>query len=203
MALSDPVGGCCETALMTDISERYRRLAGEIATKVEQVDNPAWANPSPCEGWTAIDVLRHLVETQGMFAGLVGLAFEPGPDVTNDPGGAWKSASAQMHRLLADAQTAAKEFEGHSGTSTLATAVDRYVCFDLAIHGWDLARATGLDERIDPTEMPRLWTTAESFGDMIRSQGTCGPALEPPPDADEQDRLLAYLGRLTGPRAVD
>jgi hypothetical protein len=36
---------------------------------------------------------------------------------------------------------------------------------------------------------------AEELGDTLRSEGVCGPALEPPADADEQTRLLAFLGR--------
>ncbi len=31
-----------------------------------------WDSPSPCEEWTARDVVGHVVETQGMFLGLVG-----------------------------------------------------------------------------------------------------------------------------------
>lgn len=31
--------------------------------------------------------------------------------------------------------------------------------------------------------------------DALRFPGTCGPAVEPPPGAGEQQRLLAYLGR--------
>jgi len=39
------------------------------------------------------------------------------------------------------------------------------------------------------------WESVELFGDAIRSAGTCGPAVEVPPDADEQTRLIGYLGR--------
>ncbi|MGQ0774749.1 MAG: maleylpyruvate isomerase N-terminal domain-containing protein [Pseudonocardiales bacterium] len=68
---------------------------------------------------------------------------------------------------------------------------------DLVRHvlGWDLARATGQDERIDPWELARLWESVKLFGDAIRTEGTCGPAVDPPPGADDQTRLLAYLGR--------
>ena len=36
--------------------------------------------------------------------------------------------------------------------------------------------------------------TAE-FGDMLRTQGVCGPEVEVAADADEQTKLLAFLGR--------
>jgi len=33
------------------------------------------------------------------------------------------------------------------------------------------------------------------WGDAMRGPGAMGPALDPPPDADAQVRLLAHLGR--------
>lgn len=179
----------------TEVAERYRRLAAAVTAKIEQVPPDRWASQSPCAQWTAREVVRHLVDVHGMFLGLVGRRLEPGPDVDDGPLGAWASARAQMQADLDDPALAAEEFDGISGRSTFAEAVDRFVCFDLNVHGWDLARATGLDERIDPAEVPRLWRTAESFGDAIRSDNVCGPAVAVSDDADEQTRLLAYLGR--------
>jgi uncharacterized protein (TIGR03086 family) len=135
-----------------------------------------------------------------MFAGFVGLTLEPGPDVDTDPVGAWTTASGQMQRYLDDPDTATTQFQGRGGVTTLEDAVDRFVSFDLNVHGWDLAHATGLDERIDPAEIPHLWESVDAFADMIRSEGAFGPAVDPPPGASEQDRLLAHLGR--DPKAV-
>jgi uncharacterized protein (TIGR03086 family) len=180
---------------MSEVADRYRRLAAAMTRRIEQVPPDRWSNQSPCEKWTARDVVQHLVDVHGMFLGLVGRAMRPGPAVDDDPVAAWASARDQVQADLDDPQRAAAEFDGVSGRSTFEEAVDRFVCFDLNIHGWDLARATGQDERIEPSELPRLWRTAESFGDAIRSEKVCGPAVEVPSDADEQDRLLAYLGR--------
>ena len=48
---------------------------------------------------------------------------------------------------------AGTEFDGFFGRSTFAQGVDRFLCSDLVLHGWDLARATGLDETMDPAEI--------------------------------------------------
>jgi uncharacterized protein (TIGR03086 family) len=181
---------------VAEVAGRYRRLAAAVTGKIEQVPADRWSSQSPCEDWSARDVVRHLIDVHSRFLGLVGRTLEPGPeDVDTNPLRAWVSARDQLQRNLDDPQLAGQEFEGVAGRSTFAAAVDRFVCFDLNIHGWDLARATGLDARIDPAELPRLWETAESFGDAIRSANVCGPPVEPPDDADEQSRLLAYLGR--------
>jgi uncharacterized protein (TIGR03086 family) len=180
---------------MSEVSERYRRLAGALTEKIEQVPSDGWSSQSPCENWTARDLVRHLVDVHGMFMGMVGRQLRPGPDVESDPLGAWTSARDQVQSDLDDPERANTEFDGVSGRSTFAAAVDRFICFDLNIHGWDLARATGQDERIEPAELPKLWATAESFGDAIRSENVCGPPVEVPDDAPEQDRLIAFLGR--------
>ena len=130
-----------------------------------------------------------------MFAGFVGLTIEPGPDVDSDPLGAWTAASGQMQALLDKPETADKQFQGFSGATTLGEAVDLFLCFDLNVHGWDLSRAAGLDDRIDPAELDRLWQSVEAFGDRIRSEGAFGPPVSVPPEASDQAKLLAHLGR--------
>jgi uncharacterized protein (TIGR03086 family) len=180
---------------MSDIAERYRRLAAGFADTIRQVPADRWSDPSPCAGWTARDVVGHLVDVHGIFLGLVGRELRPGPAPAADPLGAFTAASAQVQADLDDPGRAGAGFDGYFGRSTFAEAVDRFVCFDLLVHRWDLSRAAGLDERVDAAELPRLWQDVEVFGDAIRSEGTCGPAVEPPADADEQTRLLCYLGR--------
>jgi hypothetical protein len=48
---------------MTDVSDRYRRLAAEFTRHVDGVPAGGWDSPSPCAGWTALDVLRHVGQT--------------------------------------------------------------------------------------------------------------------------------------------
>lgn len=180
---------------MTDVSDRYRRLSGAFADKIAAVPSDRWTAPTPCTGWTVRDLVRHVAENPAIFLGMVGRELRPGPSVADDPLGAFTSARDQVQADLDDPARAETEFDGYFGRTTFAEAIDRFLCFDLVVHGWDLARATGLDERIDPGELPPLWASTESFGDAIRSEGVCGPAVDPPPDAGEQARLLAYLGR--------
>jgi hypothetical protein len=114
---------------MSGRSDRYRRLAQAVTDKIRSVPEERSPNASPCPGWTARDVVRHLVPTQGMFAGFVGLTLEPGPDVDADPLGAWTAASTQLQAHLDVPETADRQFQGFSGATTLAEAVDRFLCF--------------------------------------------------------------------------
>lgn len=181
------------------VSRRYDRLAGSFAERIDSVPADRWWASSPCEGWSARDVVRHVVETHGMFLGFVGRSLIPvAPSADDDPAAAFGAARATVQADLDDPERAGAEYDGFGGRSTFAEGVDRFLCFDLNVHGWDLARAAGLDASIDPDELLRLRADAEAFGDALRGPGAFGPAVEAPPDADEQTRLLAFLGRRTG-----
>lgn len=100
-----------------------------------------------------------------------------------------------MLALRQDPSTATQTSTGHFGERSFAWRVDSFLSFDLVVHGWDLARATGQDETMDPRELPRIRADAEALGDMARAPGVFAAPVEPPEGADEQTRVLAFLGR--------
>jgi uncharacterized protein (TIGR03086 family) len=63
------------------------------------------------------------------------------------------------------------------------------------IHTWDLARATGVDETLDATEVHQMLVMSEPYDEMLRASGQYGPRVAVPDDADEQTRLIAFMGR--------
>jgi uncharacterized protein (TIGR03086 family) len=180
---------------MSEISERYGRLAADFASTVDAVPADRWNSPSPCEGWDARDVVRHVVGNCETFEGFIGGSLGDIPSVDDDPSGAFKAASAVVLRDLEDPARATAGFDGFFGPSTFEQAVDRFASFDLLIHRWDLGRAAGIDVRMHPADVRWADDKAKSFGDMIRTDGVCGPEVEAPAGADEQAKLLAYLGR--------
>jgi uncharacterized protein (TIGR03086 family) len=180
---------------MREVAERYRRLSGAFAARIATVPADRWEDPSPCEGWTARDVVRHVVGSQARFLRLVGRELGPVPDVADDPAGAWDAARAVVQADLDDPVRAAAEFDGLFGRTTFAQAVDRFGNTDLVVHAWDLARATGQDERLPPEEVRRVLAATAGLEDSMRGPRTFGPPVDVPPDADEQTRMLAFLGR--------
>jgi uncharacterized protein (TIGR03086 family) len=178
---------------MTEISERYARHADAFAATVASVPEDRWSAPSPCEGWTARGVLDHLVQIHGMFLGLVGR--EPGPGPT-DPAGAFAHVRAIVQADLEDPERAGASYEGMFGTQTFERSVDGFVTMDLIVHRWDLGTAAGLDVVIPADEIARIVAFVERMPPEVRASGTVfGPALEPPPGADDQTRMLAAVGR--------
>lgn len=46
---------------MSEVNDRYRRRADAFERKVAAVRPEQWSNQSPCEDWTARDVLGHVI----------------------------------------------------------------------------------------------------------------------------------------------
>jgi uncharacterized protein (TIGR03086 family) len=180
---------------MSEVADRYDRLAGGFAAKVASVPAGRWENPSPCAGWTARDVVRHVIDGHGIFLGQVGRDLGSIPSVDDDPVAAFDATRRIVLADLEDPARAKEEYDGFFGRTSFEAAIDRFMAFDLLVHGWDLARAAGLDDRLDPAEVKLQIEQAPSFGEPLRSSGACGPELQAPAGADEQTRLLAFLGR--------
>ncbi len=181
---------------MDEILERYERVSGRFTERVQGTAPDAWDNPSPCEGWTARDVVGHLVGWIPDFFGAQGVSFPPIPDVQDDPAGAWEAVQSSIAAALKDPELAGKSVETPFSTQSLAETVDMIVTGDVFTHTWDLARATGQDETLDPDMVQRMQAAMGAMPEeALRSGGMFGPAVEVPDDADDQTKLLAYLGR--------
>lgn len=183
---------------MTDAAARYDRIASAFTARVEGVPDGGWDAPTQCEGWAARDVVAHLCEwVPAFFAGQWGLAPPDGPPAGEDPVGAWHAFDRWARRALADPELAAREAGAGSpiGPQTFAAAFDQIATTDVLLHTWDLARATGQDEHLDPDEVATLLPGMAEAEEAMRASGHYGPATPVAEDADPQTRLLAFIGR--------
>ncbi|WP_242432777.1 TIGR03086 family metal-binding protein [Streptomyces sp. Root1310] len=157
----------------------------------------AWDNPAPCEGWVARDVVRHLVEWFPAFLKSgAGVELPQGPSVDDDPVAAWTVHCDGVQSLLDDPVTTGKVLSNpHIGEIPLHQAVDRFYTADVFMHTWDLARASGQEETLDPVRCARLLDGMLPLDDVLRASGQYGPRVEIPESADVQTRLLAFIGR--------
>jgi uncharacterized protein (TIGR03086 family) len=181
---------------VTDTADRFAAAAARFTQCVDAVPADAWASPSPCEGWTARDVVRHLVEwVPGFYEANAGLTFPAGPSVDDDPAAAWAAVRDAILGALADPAVAGFEFDGRAGKMSVEQSIGLIVTGDVLIHTWDLARATGLDETLDADEVHRMYEGVQPFDEILRSSGHFGPRVIVPDSADEQTKLLAFMGR--------
>ncbi|CAM3680090.1 TIGR03086 family metal-binding protein [Occultella aeris] len=177
------------------IAAAHRRVGEPLLALLGSVPSDGWSASSPCEGWSARDVVRHLIETQREFLTGQELHLGPAPDVDADPAAAWRVHSARVSALLADPAISAQGFDGFFGPTTIGATFERFYVWDMVVHRWDIARATGGDEALTEYELDMIEAGADSFGPTLYMDGICGQAVDPPDGADRQTRLLARLGR--------
>src|SRR5829696_8490325 len=182
---------------MSEIAERYRKVAGQFTDRVRSVPVGAWDNPSPCEGWVARDVVRHLVEWIPPFLrNGADVALPRAPSVDDDPAAAWEVTTNAIQAVLDDPGVPRRTFHNdNTGTHPLDEAIAMFILGDVLVHTWDLARATGLDERLDRDEVQRMLVGIEPLGDVLEKSGHYARRVTVPEDAEAQTKLLAFTGR--------
>jgi uncharacterized protein (TIGR03086 family) len=182
-------------ALSDRPAERHREVSGGFTDRVRGVRS--WEAPAPVAGWTARDVVRHLVEWLPPFlAAGAGIHLPAGPSVDDDPAAAWQAHSDAVQALLDDPATAAGVLSNpHIGELPLDRAINQFYTADVFMHTWDLARATGQDDRLDQDFCAQMLAGMEPIEEVIRSSGQYGPRVPVSDDADPQTRLLGFIGR--------
>jgi len=177
----------------TPEAARHRRIAEAFADRVRGTND--WDAPTPVDGWCARDVVGHLVTWFPGFLAAGDVHLESGPSVDDDPVAAWDHHAAAVQALL-DGDDATREFaHPHVGAMPLAQAIDRFYTTDVFMHTWDLARATGQDDTLDPDECEAMLAGMEPMEQVLRDSGQYGPRVAVPDDASVQDRLIGFIGR--------
>src|SRR6516162_9126174 len=139
------------TAQVKGVAERYRRVALGFSHRVDGVTGDGWDRPSPCAGWAARDIVTHLAEWVPAFFRDAGGPVLPQPAGELAPAEAWHRLDAALQAHVDDAGAAAQVIDHPTlGRHRFDDAVGQFVAGDLLIHTWDLARAAGLDEALDP-----------------------------------------------------
>jgi uncharacterized protein (TIGR03086 family) len=182
-------------ALPDQPAERHREIGRVFTDRVR--GTRSWDAPAPVSGWAARDVVRHLVEWLPPFlAGGSTVRLPAIPSVDDDPVGAWQTHVDAVQALLDDPATADLTLSNpHIGTFPVDRAIDQFYTTDVFMHTWDLARATGQDDRLDPQACALLLAEMEPLEDVIRSSGQYGPSVPVRDDADAQTRMLGFIGR--------
>ena len=179
---------------MNPTLQRYQEANEALESTLGSVTADGWSSPSPCEGWSARDVVGHMIQTQRDF--LIGQGHDPGaaPGDDVDPPSAWRTHATRVVEILHDDAVVTAEYDGFFGPTTVGATLEDFYIWDMLVHRWDVATAAGLDAVLTAGELDRIEQGAESFGEGLYMDGVCKPGL-PAPSAARQDRLLARLGR--------
>ena len=155
-----------------------------------------WSGTSPCEGWTAVDVLDHVIETQRDFAAQHGVDLGPVP--SGDPAERWAAHLATLLPALTP-ELLARGFDGYFGPTTVASTLENFYGFDLVAHRWDLGAGLGQEVTFSDAELDRLEAALPAPGtahhEAFYSDGVVHAPLPVTPGASRQTVVLAALGR--------
>jgi uncharacterized protein (TIGR03086 family) len=146
----------------TDRAELFSRILDSAGGR--------WDAPSPCDGWTVRDVVRHVLDTERDFLGRHDLLDSPAPSLA-DPAAAFRTHAADVVAVLGRDGTADRAYDGYLGPRTFGVTVAEFYGWDLGTHGWDVARATGQEWSISDEEAELLDAAADGWGHAPYSEG--------------------------------
>jgi uncharacterized protein (TIGR03086 family) len=188
-------------AAATDTIGLLERALDQTAEIVAAVGPEQSSLPTPCSGWDVGALVRHLV-AQDLRNFTVAARGETADwqAPTEDPGDDWASAFREGARRLLDTWRRAdldQPVPMPGGAEAPLGSRASHQITELAVHGWDLARATGQTRELDPelAEHALAWSRP-----MLRPEFR-GPDkafdLEVPVDGDAPayDRLAGWFGR--------
>ena len=174
-----------------DTAQLHTTLADRIAAVIE--GDRGWDAPSPCEGWTAADVLDHLVTTQ---RDLLARHHVDLPEVASgSPDARWRAHTDAVSAAMSRPEVDGLAFDGFFGPTTVGQTYRDVYAFDMVVHRWDLARALGRDADLTDDELDLVERSLGLFGEHIRMAGICAAPVTPPRGATRAQRLIAATGR--------
>ncbi|WP_017537639.1 MULTISPECIES: TIGR03086 family metal-binding protein [Nocardiopsis] len=191
---------------MSDLLDLHGQAMKEFDRRVRAIGPVQWAEPTPCQEWDVHDLVEHLVREQlwvpyllegGTIAG-AGDRFE-GDAMGEEPVATWELAAREAR--TAWLRPGALEATVHLSFGDAPGSLYLWqMTFDLAVHAWDLARAIGADERLDPALVRALLESEQISGDLEAAQSRDGAGIFAPPQpvpegAGDQAVLLARTGR--------
>ena len=176
--------------------------ARSLAAIADGISDDQLTDPTPCTESTVRDLLAHVVGLTEAFRQAatkeaVGHSAAPPSGAESPLPTAWRTLIPAQLDALTAAWRVPEAWDGdtEAGGVELPAAIMAMVALDeLAIHGWDLAAATGQHLTVDPTTAAILHEFLRDT-DPTGTPGLFGPVIEIPSDAAPFDRVLGLTGR--------
>jgi uncharacterized protein (TIGR03086 family) len=186
---------------MSEMARLFDRSVKEFDKRVQLIREDQWELPTPCTEWNVHDLVNHLVYEdrwapplfEGKTIAEVGDAFD-GDLLGSDPVDSWESAAKEAQAAIHEPGALDRIVHVSFGDIPGEVYVSQ-LYMDHVIHAWDLARAIGDDEKLDPELVEDCFARAAPIEDVLKSSGVYGDKVVPPPGADTQTKLLAIVGR--------
>lgn len=144
----------------------------------------------PCTDWTVHQLVNHLVGMNLVFAALLSKQAPPERSADRlgpDPVGAYRESGSALTSAFDQPGVLERTYQSPLGAATGRDRL-RMRLYDLLVHGWDLAQATG-----QPSVLPATWPSRHWRSPRYNSPRSRVPA----------DLLLPKPSRMTHPPSID
>jgi len=173
---------------------------------VASTTDDEWDLPSPCEGWSARDVLGHLFSAMRMGLAILGgtpvdaPSFDrPGDLVGDDPAAEWATLDVQLRSAVVGVDLDAVR-DTPMGRRTVEEGL-AFPAIDLFVHAWDISTAAGRPIEVPEDVIAFAHHHIDPFPDEVKRGGRVfGPKVEARADATATEQFVAWTGR--EPRTV-
>jgi uncharacterized protein (TIGR03086 family) len=185
----------------SDLQELYRRACVRYGEHVHAITDDQWTGSTPCTEWDVRTLVGHLITEVAWVPPLMGgrsvaeVGDELSGDLTGeDPAASWDRYAPASIQSVGEAGALERTVRLTKRELPASEYVSE-VFVDLLVHGWDLARAIGADEILDPESVEIVYERMKPHEAELNSSGVFGSHVEAPEGADLQTRLLAVFGR--------
>jgi uncharacterized protein (TIGR03086 family) len=174
----------------------------EFRRRLSVIGPDQWDLSTPCDHWSVREVVEHVVRGNHMAVLLLhgtsredtlAAMAEPVPE---DLPGAFDD-SADRQQAAFDEPGSVERLCHHPVGDIPGSQLLGFRTGDLALHAWDLARAIGADDTLDPDVVTAMWSAMSPMASFIGETGFfgAGPSGTVPDDAPLQQRVLDLSGR--------
>ncbi|KZB83454.1 TIGR03086 family metal-binding protein [Amycolatopsis regifaucium] len=186
----------------------FDTVADGFSDRLRAVPDTSWDNPTPCTEWNVRELVNHMIQGSRIYTALLGggssaefMAALDQVSLDGGPADTFRNAVAECRAAFHSPGALDRVVDYPFGPVPGRQLLGLYVV-DAVTHTWDLARAVGLEERLDPSTV--RWITDNfdwiyhgvSESPILAGSRYYGPPTETPaPEASEQDRLLHAMGR--------
>jgi uncharacterized protein (TIGR03086 family) len=183
-----------------DEATAFRRASDGYVHRAREVTPEQWSSATPCAEWDVRSLVNHVAGEYlwvpelmaGKTVSEVGNRLD-GDLLGDDPLAVLTSAARSAQAAAGNSDSLTRTVHLSFGDVPGAEYL-KQMAIDSVIHAWDLARAIGSDETLDPQLVDFAFDELRKVAENWRAGGAFGPAKDPA-DESNQARLLALTGR--------
>ena len=184
-----------------DAFETLGRSRVEFRRVLASVRPEHWGLATPCEDWDVRQLVNHVLGGNVRYTMLLHGSTPEEVNATRSVDHVGDDALASFDRSASEVVGAFEE-PGALERTVHHPAGDRsgldllwLRVADWTVHGWDLARAIGVDEQLDPDLVASLLRRLSEHGTGLPTGGYFAPVADTSDAMSDQQQLLALVGR--------